>query len=66
MVQLACQPADGKVLYGHEIEILFRTALVEVGLEPPSSREAAGWTLARGIAACMIEGVVPPAEALDA
>jgi hypothetical protein len=37
------QPAEGKVLYGHEIEILFRTALVEVGLEPPLSSEAAGW-----------------------
>jgi hypothetical protein len=61
LVQLACQPADGKVLDGREVEVLFRTALAEVGLEPPS-REAAGWLMARWIAASMIDGVISPAE----
>ena len=61
MVELASQPADGKVVDGHEIEVLFRAALAVVGLEPPS-REAAGWTLARWVAASMIEGVIPAEE----
>ena len=53
MVQLASQPPDWKVIDGHEIEALCRTALAEVGLEPPS-REAS--------AASVIERVVPPVE----
>jgi hypothetical protein len=61
LVQLASQPADLKVIDGNEVEVLFRTALAEVGVEPVS-QEAAGWTMARWIAASMVERVVSPAE----
>ena len=61
MVELASQPADPNAIDGHEIEVLFRTALAEVDLAPPS-QETAGWTMARWIAAAMIERVVPPPE----
>jgi hypothetical protein len=61
LVQLACQPADEKVLDGREVEALFRTALAGVGLLPPS-REAAAWTSARWIGASMIKGVISPAS----
>ncbi|MDT5266560.1 MAG: hypothetical protein QOI90_3186, partial [Mycobacterium sp.] len=49
LVQLASQPADVNAIDSQQVEILFRSALAEVGLEPPSS-EAAGWTFARWIA----------------
>lgn len=61
LVRLACEPADGKLLDGREIEALFRIVLAEVGLEPPS-REAAGWLMARSIATSMIERVISPPE----
>jgi hypothetical protein len=61
LVRLACLPDDGKVLDGREVEVLFRTALAEVGLEPPST-EAAGWLMAGWIAGSMIERVISPAD----
>jgi hypothetical protein len=61
LVQLASQPADLKVIDSQHVEILFRSALAEVGLEPPSS-EAAGWTFARWIAARIVGRVIPPGE----
>ncbi|MBB5165946.1 hypothetical protein [Mycobacterium sp. AZCC_0083] len=42
-----------------QVEILFRSALAEVGLQP-SSRETAGWTLVRPIATALVEGEIPP------
>ena len=60
MVQLASQPADLNAIDSQEVEILFRSALAEVGLQPPS-REAAGWTVARSIATAIVEGEIPPA-----
>jgi hypothetical protein len=59
LVQPASQPADLKVTDSHQVEILFRSALAEVGLQPPS-REAAGWTVARWIAASIVGRVIPP------
>jgi hypothetical protein len=60
LVQLASQPADVNAMDSQEVEILFRSALAEVGLQPPS-RETAGWTLARPIATALVEGEIPPA-----
>lgn len=60
MVQLASQPADVNAIDSQQVEILFRSALAEVGLQPPS-REAAGWTVARSIATAIVEGEIPPA-----
>jgi hypothetical protein len=59
LVQLASQPADVNAIDSQEVEILFRSALAEVGLQPPS-RETAGWTLARPIATALVEGEIPP------
>ena len=61
LIQLACQPTDVRAMDGYEVEILFRAALVEAGLQLPS-RETAGWTIVRWIAATMIEGVISPGE----
>jgi hypothetical protein len=59
LVQLASQPADVNAIDSQQVEILFRSALAEVGLQPPS-RETAGWTLARPIATALVEGEIPP------
>jgi hypothetical protein len=59
LVQLASQPADVNAIDSQEVEILFRSALAEVGLQPPS-RETAGWTLALPIATALVEGEIPP------
>ncbi len=61
VVQLACQPTDGKSLAADEIEILLRVALAEVGLQIPA-REAAAWTLARWYATSMIDREIPTEE----
>lgn len=59
IVELASLPADWKVLRRCEVEELLRAALAELGLQLPSV-QAAGWMLARWIAASMIEQMVPP------
>jgi len=63
LVQPASQPADVNALDSQEVEILFRSALAEVG-SPTAVEGNRRVTLARPIATALVEGEIRLAQAL--